>query len=226
MNLSDLPAHLSRHLNPRFFAISWRAEVHCGSCARPKENLAKCCNYWPLVPNFVVWSALSQTRLNGWLESRVAVLPIGVVAPGAFRRRRETATCPFFHDGLCSIWRFRSSECATYFCDAAELSPSPSSWLRLNSLLTEYEQGLAQWWMLEAGFDLKETETCLAQNISTEETWSHSGEEYQRLWAHWRGRELEFFRQAKEWHEGLSTQQVGEWLGERWQTLQATLCEE
>jgi hypothetical protein len=210
-----LPEHLHRHLRIEMTSLGKSLPpVDCQSCQRP----AKCCDYWPFLPNFNVPSALPENQLENWLTQRRALLPIGIVAPSGFRKRRDSlgdVTCPFFtEDRKCRVWRQRPSECATYFCVQAE--GENEFWQAMNTLLHYYEQGLAQWWMLESGFEWHEIRSQARLLVDESDRWQFPAAEFENLWAHYHGKECEYFHRAQEWYESLDRNAIEKLMGPSW----------
>jgi len=224
----QLPEHLRRHLREEVLELPLgKSAVDCGNCRLP----VKCCDYWPFIPNFQLDRLGLEARVAGWLKRRQALTPLGLVAPPAFRRARNSGEpnysppgdgrCPFFTAfGQCEIWRHRPSECATYFCQPPEGPASRAVLAGTNDLLHELEQGLAQWWMLEAGYSWREIESILPLLTAEGGDWEFRAEEYAQMWAHHMGREREYFRKAAAWFDGLTRENVEKLLGPRWRARQ------
>ena len=134
----------------------------------------KCCTYMPDLPNYLVGAALTdddpamargRASLMARIAARSGVVPLGVFAPQAARQRyQETAKAGFGRDaellcphyiadgGLCGIWRYRNSVCATYFCKHNRGGTGAKFWHLLRDLLLDVERDLATWCLAELGF--------------------------------------------------------------------------
>ncbi|HLL54053.1 MAG TPA: hypothetical protein VK447_10925 [Myxococcaceae bacterium] len=145
---------------------------HPGAWADERELAfkpnAKCCTYHPALPNFSVGMALADAsaeaaRGRAALERQIALrkgatpLALGPTKKAhedferekveRFGRDRELL-CPYYEDeggGLCNIWRYRNSTCATYFCKFVRGAVGRIFWRdTLRPLLAAIERVLGQ----------------------------------------------------------------------------------
>jgi hypothetical protein len=134
----------------------------------------KCCTYMPDLPNYLAGAALidddpamarGRASLTARIAARSGVVPLGVFAPPQARERyQQTAKAGFGRDaallcphyiadgGLCGIWRYRNSVCATYFCKHNRGGIGATFWHLLRDLLLDVERDLATWCLAELGF--------------------------------------------------------------------------
>ncbi len=203
----------------------------CSMCANEQEPVlpqvtyyrpdAKCCTYWPQLPNFLVGAILSDTDPDAMAgRERVATLisdtdcatPLGLRpslsfqlrhdhAPEDFFGRTTTLRCPFFavESGGCSIWKHRNSVCATYFCKIERGAVGLRFWRTLRDLLTAVEQELSLWCLSElklqadaTGLLIQSTQAAGPHGLQTLDG-GRIAETHRRLWGDWDGREREFF---------------------------------
>src|SRR5207248_709352 len=98
----------------------------------------KCCTYHPKLPNFLVGGLLSdgtpalaegRRRVEAVIASRMGASPMWLAPPRKTRLLIEASRrssfgrslalrCPYYEadGGLCTIWRWRESDCSTFFC--------------------------------------------------------------------------------------------------------------
>jgi hypothetical protein len=138
------------------------------------EPNVKCCTYTPDLPNYLAGAILmdddpSMARGRAGLMARIVqqsgVTPLAVsVAQPARLHYQETAEtgfgrdaallCPHYIDedgGICGIWRYRNSVCATYFCKYNRGGVGKSFWHALRDLLLKVEHDLGMWCLTELG---------------------------------------------------------------------------
>jgi len=198
----------------------------------------KCCTYWPKLPNFLVGAILAstepeamsgRTRVTNLIVAADCATPLGLHAPISDQRRHEhapdgsfgrdaTLRCPFYavESGGCSIWTYRNSVCATYFCKHDRGAAGLRFWRTIRDLLTSVEQELSLWCLSELELQ-QDAVVLLVQSTQAEgaqmlrafdEDWT--AETHRRVWGHWNGREREFFEKcsgivsALEWRDVLS----------------------
>lgn len=188
MTLGDhLPNIYKRWVDPALLAM--KAEeplstcVSCPMCQLKSGeaflNSTKCCTYYPFVPNFLIGGILSEgqegaTRIKALLRRRQWVLPIGLVAPPSYQERYLAKPadafgrdpdfiCPFFvsQTGGCSIWKWRDSQCSTYFCKPDPNGIGDDLWSSVRECFYSIELQVSQDLMLEKGYTVQEIENCL-----------------------------------------------------------------
>ena len=127
----------------------------------------KCCSYHPTLPNYLVGAALrdespelatGRTRLRAKIAARVGITPVWLAAPRKYLvlydaaressfGRSEDLLCPYFDRGAsnCSIWPYRESVCATFFCKHAAGASGHAFWRALKRYLAHVEVALARY---------------------------------------------------------------------------------
>jgi len=214
--LDWLPQHLGRALPKSLAGLSVdESQLDCKGCSR---GASKGCDFWPFVPNGNAAQSLAKLSSFQSKNLRDSILPIGIVASGDFQRRhrdpeqRGKLRCPYLSDrGLCSNWTHRPSECATYFCESQAGIEGQTFWQAMNQVTHFIEYGLAQLWMIEAGYDWSEVEKNLSLIvIEGEIESSRIGDE---IWAHHANRKMEFFARAEAWARALSGDEIRDRLG-------------
>lgn len=173
------------------------------------------------------WRRFSRARggqglILRQLEQRQFILPVGLGPSPAYQWRfvnksagafgnNPDLLCPFFAKGTggCGVWRLRSSECRSYFCQSEQGEAGERFWRAFNEFLFFVEVNLSQEYLLLTGFlpvDFK-SQMALLKRIEFKsgdgQNWCLSDWEHQRIWDHWLGREREFLLGAYSWVQGL-----------------------
>ncbi len=154
----------------------------CAMCASDGERASpsslffdpgvKCCSYTPILANYLVGRALTDTShgsaagrasVTARISAGTAVTPLGLQQPPTYKvlyeqtasstfGRSLSLRCPHYipeNGGSCGIWRHRSSVCATWFCKHDRGATGERFWMALHQLLTKVEHTLAQWCVVE-----------------------------------------------------------------------------
>jgi hypothetical protein len=138
--------------------------VDCGRCSRGDLSASqrwqayKCCTFQPFVSCFLAGAMLEDGLDPLAIDpSKVALLPIGIVATREFRERRETLheddfgleqVCSYFdlEKRACKVWRLRPGECSVHFC----ISNGPRE--QISNEIFQFEAGVAQMALTYLGF--------------------------------------------------------------------------
>jgi hypothetical protein len=135
---------------------------------------AKCCTFFPSLPNYLVGGLLAgrgeglaegRRRARELIEAGEGVGPRGVGATPTYDRRYEKLSergfgrmrgllCPYFalDSRNCTIWPHRNSVCATYYCRHVRGIPGSGFWSALNRYLGTVEEALASYALLRLGW--------------------------------------------------------------------------
>jgi hypothetical protein len=127
----------------------------------------KCCSYHPTLPNYLVGAALQDTTpeleagratLRAKIAARVGVTPAWLSAPRKllvlYEASRESSfgrsdaiLCPYFEraSGNCTVWAYRESVCATFFCKHVAGAAGHAFWSALRRYLAHVEAALARY---------------------------------------------------------------------------------
>jgi hypothetical protein len=178
------------------------------SCAHDAVFLTdgKCCTYLPDLPNYLVGMILrddsaemvaGREQFERGALRRMELGPLGVyksreraliqkLSAGAFGTDLGQL-CPYFvneRGGLCAIWKYRNSRCATWFCLYDRGAYGAGLWDAVLELLKRLELALAEW------------------NLELiRPSW-------QNVWGDWAGREREFYLECAKRVEALSWPQA------------------
>jgi hypothetical protein len=184
-----------------------RADVSAGADLFSPD--AKCCTYWPQLPNYLVGAILTDTgasqvegrrRLAAMLE-REWTSPLGV-GPSAEYRILYAATgkkdfgrsagllCPFFtpaDGGTCTIWQQRNGVCSTWFCKLNRGIVGQTFWEGCQALLTSVEKSISVWCALELGLSSSIVRAAL---LKPADTALHESQEEAATGPWWRATEV------------------------------------
>lgn len=176
----------------------------------------QCCTYYPQIANYMVGLALKdpasreamleQIEAGGALPRELVGPPgryrrsIALYARGRFGLERD-AICPFFEDSTthCRIYPYRNSVCSTFICTHDHGEAGEYYWERLQQLVANVEQAIAQWVMERNGIahdDYIERLNGLADRIDTctdPDTGLWPEDVRRELWGDKFGHEAEFF---------------------------------
>jgi len=143
----------------------------CAMCNTPEfpggvqfAPSAKCCTFWPSLPNYLVGSLLAdrsgrflegQRRMRAQIQDAVTATPFGVGPADEYLERlhanraaefgrNENLLCPYFErtSGGCTIWAHRDSDCTSFFCKF-ENGRHFEFWRQFGATLALIERGLS-----------------------------------------------------------------------------------
>jgi len=198
-------------------------KLDCKSCTRSKSAQSpeekrrwqnwKCCTFQPFVPNYLLGSMLETKPLPKNDRNQFALSALGLCPTAEYRgrffakadeQRGEDLICAFYdrEHNTCGNWKNRPSECANYFCESTSFFRSRSQ------DLFDWEMAVAQMALVEHGFNAEEIENLMGwMDWNDEETLHQS-------WAHYRGKEVEFFESCWRWAQTLKARDIRSWLPE------------
>lgn len=219
----------------------------CGDCVMlPREGDrlvgdlhfhpgAKCCSYFPTLPNFLVGQILAGETADAGRETARALLcagsgvtPLGLDRPPRYAilydrsagfGRTPSLVCPYYINadgGLCAIWQHRNGVCATWFCKHVRGAVGEAFWQALQQLLSRIETDLAWWAAVQVDPGAEALGELLAARtrasralLSAEEIEGASVPGgYARVWGDWLGREEEFYGECARRVAALSWEEV------------------
>jgi hypothetical protein len=197
----------------------------------------KCCTYHPRLPNYLVGGLLGdgrgdvaegRRRVQQVIAGRLGVTPQWVAPPRktrviyhAARRtsfgRSLVLRCPYFQadGGLCTIWRWRDSDCSTFFCKYSAGADGQTFWRALNGYLHEVENRLAAHAVSALAPQLDEPAVEPGYlTLEDLEDRPPPPEVYAQVWGDWEGREEDFYRACHQRIAALDAGQVEEIVGD------------
>lgn len=198
----------------------------CLSCPNTtKENAAryhtKCCDYHPILPNYIVGAILSDERdelqfgrdaVLEKIKNLVGVTPYGIFQSADYLKRFQASRdknnkftqavandllCPYNKNNLCSIWDYRSELCATFHCTPSSGTYGNSFWAMIRSLLTTTEEKLVIKILQNLDYpshkiDIKWRK--VVQMDITKKDGSLDLDMYKNMWLKHEGKEIEFYK--------------------------------
>lgn len=200
----------------------------CTLCRSPQSPYinTKCCTYQPTLANFMAGGVFSDNDtslilgkelIKKQIKDRVGVTPYGIIPSLSYIQREKEANsidfwsrphelvesirCPYSHEGLCSIWKYRENLCVTFFCSSIGGAAGKTFWKKVNAYLKMAETSLAQYAMLQLGWPLAKikTDAVNAADFNFEdEKGMVNDAKYAALWGDWVEREEEFYRHCFE----------------------------
>lgn len=192
---------------------------------------AKCCTFFPIVPNYLVGAILAdpsadmeegKRRIRSRIRSRIGVTPHYLSRPrkltllmsgyaDAFGRTKSLL-CPYFDESnlarSCTIWRHREAICMTYYCKYVGGQRGFDFWSALKSYLGYVQHALARFAAQAVDGAVEEPvfkkDTLTVEDI---EDRPPKDADYARWWGSWAGREDEFYVQCHEWTAKITAEQ-------------------
>ncbi|MDF1660452.1 MAG: hypothetical protein P1V97_01685 [Planctomycetota bacterium] len=203
------------------------------------NKASKCCTYHPDLVNFFVGALFKdphssletgRQRLRMKLAKRALVSPLGIGAlwkedlegprsEGFQFGRSQHRLCPYYESegGLCSIWRYRESVCATWFCRHDAGADSLHFWSLLQDYLEDIDTLISREALKHVAPELEEGARAAwlkRSSLSNHESeQSPSEAEYAKLWQSWAGREEEFYIACFDWSQSLNSADLKRLLG-------------
>ena len=172
--------------------------------SRPFSPKTKCCTFSPHLPNYLVGAILSdedpameegRRRVIKRINEQEGVIPNGVYPSKEYfeqfntRRKQDFGRsydllCPYFTSGNfnCSIWKYRESICALWFCKHVAGKTGAELWKKT----MDYLGYLQQSFLVESAGKL---------GLKTVDIYQASVRLNPRdYWGKWKGREIEFYK--------------------------------
>jgi hypothetical protein len=216
----------------------------------------KCCTYFPYLPNFLVGNifrdedpAMAEGRaafIKVYEEGSAVITPLGVDPPLSYQQKYSPMNpgfgehlemrCPYYLEqkgGMCGIWKYRNSKCATWFCRYVKGQTGFEFWQSVDELLSTIQKGLSRWCMRQLDAGTAELQQAFAEPDITEPTVTNLTTAFQRqiftsvsallnkmqdknalygwqqqTWGKWLGREVEYFKECSKLIDPLHWQDV------------------
>lgn len=155
----------------------------CSSCDIHEGR--KCCNFFPQFANWMVGAVLENSSIEArekmleLIESGDGVTPFGVHPTEKWKKALKP-TCPFLKNGECTTWENRPGECASFFCRGQRGDAK---------LLFAVETAIAQWTLLQLGYDHREISGLL-------DSWNAQDHKGVKMWQHWKNKPAEMYLRA------------------------------
>lgn len=232
---------------------TWADCSDCHLC-KHKNNVhfhTKCCDYTPSLPNFSVGSILAnqnstnpegKRRLLNVINERFGVSPYGIFPSVNYQRKlsasRKDRTdvsqqsitelkCPYYNQGNCSIYEYRSDICGFYHCSSVALNHGKEFWKQAHNFNTYLDRTISIYISNELGFNQIDYPEKLKKVSSYFE---HDNGElnekaYQEMWGTWYGKEVEYFVKCEKLFRSFDKKKLGSILKEPFEKMKNDLIE-
>ena len=227
--------------------------LDCHHCVHKKSPRAitKCCDYHPLLPNYVVGAILSDERemlqngigrIERKISNKLGVTPYGIMASTAHRKlflktREHTGAwpqkididallCPFNDKGLCTIWDYRSELCAAFHCNSNGGEIGKKFWNLFYKYLITIEKSISIYIMRELGYPVMKL---VIDRVSPkilkldDEKEVLNQHKYDRIWDKWKNKEKEFYISCYSIFKKINPKQYVSIIGQEGQFLEEKL---
>ena len=216
-----LPAFFD-HEAPREEKATCASCAMCAPAGTPAEAATayfrpdlKCCTYHPRLPNYLVGALLcddspelaeGRRRVERLIATRIGVTPRWLAPPRKTRvlyfaaRRRGFGRslllrCPYYEEqgGLCTIWRWRETDCSTFFCKYSAGAEGQTFWRGLNGYLHDVQRVLTAEAVAAVAPHLGEPDVQPGE-MTLDDLEDRPPHDYATFWRDWEGRELDLYR--------------------------------
>lgn len=182
--------------------------------SRPFSPETKCCTFIPRVPNYFAGAVFTdkETKTGGDLlririRGKRGIFPQGIYPDKKYSLLYEFGRkngfgkssllkCPYYVQGEfnCSLWKYRESICATWFCKYLGGETGRTFWNGMRDLFKLVQDKMIEHAIRELGLTVippfGDDEQLSAEDL--DDLPMHRLE-YQRRWQQWEGREEEFY---------------------------------
>ena len=214
---------------------------NCHLCASNKLSVSqsKCCTYHVILPNYMVGAILSDsavmdshTTIQQKIESKQSVSPYGIAGTSdilEYETRRQNRqhknitfedraryTCPFLIKESCSIWKYRSELCITYFCNPVSGKKGTKFWDALYQFIRYIESQMAHYALVKLGYPVHLMNFTRLKHDSYNfynEDGSFDQDGYDRLWVNYKEEEL--YKECYNIISNVTASQLKEILGHK-----------
>lgn len=200
---------------------------------------AKCCTYFPQLPNYLVGAILADSspameegkrRIREQIKSRFGATPHYLARPRKMTLilqgyadgfgRAKSLLCPYFDKsnlaGSCTIWRHREAICMTYYCKYVGGQRGFDFWVAFKNYLGHVQRLLARF--AAEAVDSSVIEPVFKNNALTLEDIEDlppKDSDYAHWWKSWVGREEEFYLKCHEWTTKITPEQFAANIDQR-----------
>ena len=212
---------------------------HCVNKFSPRAQ-TKCCDYHPLLPNYVVGAILSDTsantnegreRITTKIKNEIGITPYGIMAPLEYYKLYQKSRkhknldndanindllCPYYNNGLCTIWDYRSELCASFHCSSNGGSAGDQFWKIFYQYLTKIEFSLSIYIMKELGYPVNKLriERVTPDSPKIDKGKSIDKEVYDSIWDRWEGREMDFYKSCHSTFKNITPERYKKIIGQ------------
>ncbi len=156
--------------------------LDCHFCADANHyrSETKCCDYHPIIPNYMVGAILAdETTANAEgrkralekIQNKVGITPYGIIPPKnyshLFKKTRDhfkkghddiskeiinQLKCPFSQKGLCTVYSYRGELCPSFHCTSVSGNFGRQFWKTQNKYLSHVERLCAIYFLKKANY--------------------------------------------------------------------------
>lgn len=202
--------------------------------SRPFAPDTKCCTFIPRLPNYFAGAVIidpetpiGRELLRKRIRERRGIFPQGIYPDKKYSLLYEFGRkngfgkssllkCPYYLQGEfnCSLWKYRESICATWFCKYLGAEAGRSFWYEMRDLFKLIQEKLI-------GYAITKLGLTVVPPFGNDEQLSYEdleelpmeGREYRNRWQHWEGREEEFYIRCFEIIDRLQVDEFNRILG-------------
>lgn len=187
--------------------------------SRPFAPDTKCCTFIPKLPGYFAGAVFTDPEMEKGREllrtrirERRGIFPQGIFPDKKYRLLYEYGRkhgfgkssllcCPYYVQGEfnCSLWKYRESICATWFCKYLAGDAGRAFWYEMRDLFKLIQEKLTDYAIREMGLPIVPPYG-IEEHLSYEdlEELPENDREYLIRWQHWKGREEEFYIRCHE----------------------------
>jgi hypothetical protein len=209
----EIPAEVFANCGNCPMTASNRAEME-NEISRPFSPESKCCTFIPRIPNYIAGAVFTDAEtqpgrelLRNRIRGKRGIFPQGIYPDKKYRLLYEYGRkngfgkssllkCPYYIQGEfnCSLWKYRESICATWFCKYLGGEAGRDFWNGMRDFFKLIQEKMMEHAIRELGLTVVppfgDDEQLSVEDL--DDLPMHRLE-YQRRWQQWEGREEEFY---------------------------------
>jgi hypothetical protein len=214
--------------------------------SKPFAPDTKCCTFMPRLPNYFAGAFLQDAEtplarklLLQRIKERRGIFPQGIFPDKKYRLLYEYGRnkgfgkslklqCPFYLQGEynCSLWKYRESVCATWFCKHLAGDAGKAFWDDMRDIFKMIQEKLQDHVIQKLSMSIVppygEDENLSSEDI---DELAMSSKDYKLRWKQWEGKEEEFYIKSVEIINELSIDEFNRILGDDYAASLKTLTE-
>jgi hypothetical protein len=209
----EIPAEVFASCGNCPMTASTREEMDL-EISRPFSPESKCCTFVPRIPNYFAGAVFTDPEsktgrdlLRNRINDRRGIFPHGIYPDKKYRLLYEFGRnkgfgkstllkCPYYLEGKfnCSLWKYRESICATWFCKYLGGEAGRAFWYEMRDFFKLIQEKLMDYAIRELGLTIispfGDDEQLSVEDL---DDLPMNPMEYRRRWQQWEGREEEFY---------------------------------
>jgi len=203
--------------------------------SKPFAPETKCCTFMPRLPNYFVGAFFNDPQtdyakkeLLKKINEKNGVFPQGIYPNKKYALLYELGRkegfgkslnlkCSYYLDGEynCSLWKYRESICATWFCKYIAGEAGKNFWYEMRDIFKTIQEKLTNYVIKEQGLNIIEP-------YGSDESLSYEDlddlpmneKDYKLRWKHWAGKEAQFYLNSYELINNMTVEKFNEITGE------------